>query len=608
MKTLNTIFTFTLLSLFGLLPACSAMPAKPQNLAPGNYAPIREYITSLVKQEMKKNDVTGLSLALVDDQRIIWSEGFGWADQAAKVPATPETLYRIGSITKLFTATAAMQLVEQGKFDIDKPLAEYLPDFSIQSRFAEPRKITPRMLMTHHSGLPSDILKGMWTRNPAPFNTLVGQIKDEYVSTQPNTVFAYSNLGFSLLGCAVEQAAGVPYTSYVDAHLLRPLGMAHTSFAPGPAAPPRGAKAYSRNAEALEPDLRDLPAGGLNSSVEDLSRFMAMVFNAGKANDAQIIKPETLSEMLRPQNTDVPLDLNFRVGLAWQLSGLGDINIRNAGTVAHHSGATINHHAMLLVLPDHKLGVVVLSNSATSARVVNKIAVEMLKLALEAKTGVKQPEEKNSQSIAFQDAPLTDAQQQYEGRYQTMMGMVPVANKKDYLRAEAMGTSLRLLPRNDGMLGLQYKFFGLFTVSLGDLDRVGISRETVSGHDILKASLDGQELLIGERIHAAPVPESWKKKLGKYDIINAGDDAMLAKDISLKIEDNYFFIEYSLPLMIKGPLRFALNPLSENEAVIAGLGRGMGETIRVVHRNNEELIRYSGYLLRKHKDSSSDAQ
>ena len=119
MKTITAgIIAAALVGCFG----CSTMPPKPESFAREDYSYTREYISWLIKREMKKNDVTGLSIALVDDRRIIWAEGFGWADEANAVPATPDTVYRVGSVSKLFTATAAMQLAEQGRFDIDKPL------------------------------------------------------------------------------------------------------------------------------------------------------------------------------------------------------------------------------------------------------------------------------------------------------------------------------------------------------------------------------------------------------------------------------------------------------------------------------------------------------
>ncbi len=120
---------------------------------------------------------------------MVWSQGFGYADKVNSIAATPETVYRVvGSISKLFTDRLVMQLAGQGKLDIDKPLQTYLPNFSIKSRFTNAYPITPRNIMTHHSGLPGDVGRGMWTKNPAQFNQLVGRLSDEYVAYPPNTL------------------------------------------------------------------------------------------------------------------------------------------------------------------------------------------------------------------------------------------------------------------------------------------------------------------------------------------------------------------------------------------------------------------------------------
>jgi len=372
-----------------LLAGCAGMPTRPESTARGDYSYTKEYITWLIQKEMKGNDVTGLSIALVDDQRVVWAQGFGYADEANRVPATPDTIYRVGSISKLFTATAAMQLVEQGKLDIDKPLSTCLPEFSVKSRFPDAGPITPRTLMTHHSGLPSDFLKGMWTKNPEPFTNVVNLIRDEYAQYPPDFVFSYSNLGVSLLGNAVERIAGRPYASHMDEAVLRPLGMNYSSFSARSDTASPMAKGYRKGKETEEPMLRDVPAGGLHTSVLDLSRFMEMVFARGRAGERRILREETLAEMLRPQNGGVPLDHDFRTGLGWMLTEVG---IENAGKVAWHDGATLVYRSQLIILPEQKLGVVVLSNSATAGTVVHKVASEALKLALEAKTGIRQPE------------------------------------------------------------------------------------------------------------------------------------------------------------------------------------------------------------------------
>jgi hypothetical protein len=332
--------------------------------------------------------------------------------------------------------------------------------------------------------------------------------------------------------------------------------------------------------------------------VLDLSRFVQMVFAQGRAGERQIIKPETLTEMLRPQNADVPLDLNFHIGLGWMLSGLGEIE--NAGRVAHHGGATLYHRSLLMVLPEHKLGVVVLANSASAEGVVSKVAIEALKLALQAKTGIVQPEQVKPVKGG---TPLSEeALQSYEGRYATVAGIVSIGNKSDYLRAEVMNTSLRLVPRADGLLGLQYKLLGLFPISLGKLDTMGFSRAQVAGREILKVRSQGEEFLVGERIQTVPVPEKLSQRVGEYEIVNRGDDAVIFDNVRVRQDAGLLIVDYVTPLFSDKTMSVALAPLSDTEVLTYGLGRGMGETIRVVTVGSEELLQYSGYLLRKKRE------
>lgn len=577
-----------------LLTNCATTPKRPENLAQDDYSFTREYITWLIKKEMEQRKVTGLSIALVDDQRVVWAEGFGFSDKSKNVPATPETIYRTGSISKLFTATAAMQLVEQGKLDIDNPLQAYLPDFSIKSRFPNGGPITPRNIMTHHSGLPSNLRKGMFTKNPEPFENIVEQIKDEYVANSPDLIFSYSNLGVTLLGDALERVTGQAYASYMNASVLSPLGMTHSSFSQGPEHPSLAAKSYRKGEEVEETALRDLPAGGLNSTVLDLSRFMQMVFAGGRASEHQLIKPETLAEMLRPQNT-APLDFDDRTGLAW---GLGDTDIQNAGLVAGHDGATLCQRSQLVVLPEHKLGIVVLANSATAGGVVHKVASEALKLALESKTGIQQPEKKKTELPS--EVKLTREELlTYEGHYDTFAGVVQVRSQPDYLEVTALNKTLRLIPRADGLFYLQHRLLGLFPISLGVWDDTGISLVTISGRNVLKGRRNGREWLVGERIHPVPIPEKMLRHIGEYQCVNQGNDALLFDKVCLRQEHGLLLIDYSIPLFSKNTMTLALKPVSESEALIYGLGRGKGETILMVNEGGEELFRYSGYLFKK---------
>lgn len=598
-RTTNVLLA--LVTAVSVLAGCSTMPKRPETVTQGDYGYTKEYVSWLIRTEMKKNDVTGLSIALVDDQRVVWAEGFGFADEANKVAATPDTIYRVGSISKLFTATAAMQLAEQGKLDIDKPLTTYLPEFSIKSRFPDAGPITPRTIMTHHSGIPSDLLKGAWTKNPEPFENNINLLREEYAAYPPNFVFSYSNAGVTILGHALEKVSGRDFVSLMATSVLQPLGMSHSRFSPAPDHSPLGAKAYRKGEEAEETPLRDVPAGGLNSTVMDLSRFMRMVIADGRVGERQIIKPGTLAEMLRPQNAHVPLDLDFRIGLGWMLSSMGGVNIKNAGPVAHHGGATLHHRSQLIVLPEQKLGVVVLANSGTAGGVASKVATETLKLALEAKSGIRQPEKKEP-VVAGKGMLSQEALQTYEGRYATIAGVACITKKSDYLQVEAIGTTLRLVPRPDGRLGLQYKLLGLFPISLGDLDQMGFSVARVAGRDILKSYSDGQERLAGERIHPVPIFGRMSQIPGEYEVINRGDDAVMMDNVRIRLDDGLLMVDFTVPLFSGAKMSVAVTPLSDTEALTYGLGRDMGETIRVVTVGGEELLQYSGYLLRKKKE------
>ncbi|MDD5760272.1 MAG: serine hydrolase, partial [Desulfobulbaceae bacterium] len=225
-----------LIMMFLLVAGCATAPARPTTLLPGDYGYLKEYMSWFVQNQMKKNDVIGLSVALVDDQQVIWSEGFGFADKRAGMPAGADTIYRVGSISKLFTTMAALQLSEQGKLELDKPLSAYIPDFTIRSRYPGAKPITPRSIMTHHSGIPSDRHQGMWTKKPVPIADLPSLISDDYAAFPPDTVFSYSNLGMSLLGLAVQNASGQEFASQMRQAILTPLRMESAVFSAGAAA------------------------------------------------------------------------------------------------------------------------------------------------------------------------------------------------------------------------------------------------------------------------------------------------------------------------------------------------------------------------------------
>ena len=537
---------------------------------------------------MDEADVTGLSIALVDDQQVVWQQGFGYADKQANIKATPDTVYFLGSIAKVFTATAAMQLAEQGRMNIDQPLQKSLPQFSIKSRFGDSNAITPRNIMTHHSGLPGNIARGMSERYPGAFSDVTTALKNEYVAYPPNYVFAYSNLGMTLLGTAISAVSGQPYADYMDHHLLRPMGMTHSRFSfdiPG--------KSYDYGKEIEAIPLRDLPSGGLSSSVRDISHFMQMIFADGTYEGQQILKPETLGEMFKVQNQNIPLDFDFKMGLGWMLNSL---DVQRAGTIASHAGTTLNFHTLMVVLPEHKLGVVVLSNSTTAQDVISKIASETLKLALEAKQGIVQPTRaiKKAQHVAL----TVDDRRAYDGYFDTLIGLVKVSGKNGGLHAEIMGQKLELVPREDQQFGVRFKLFGLIPLKIGALEEVSLSLHKIDGHDVLALQSNGQSMLIGKKLVPSAIPRDMLDYVGDYEIINRHDGPM-PESVRMVHEDGLLIASFTFPQKPGFVFRVALEPINDHQMLLAGLGPGKGETVHLKKTEKETRISYSGFELRK---------
>ncbi|MCK9353978.1 MAG: beta-lactamase family protein [Gallionella sp.] len=582
--------------LIALLTGCTAAPSRPTGVARDDYASIQTYTTQLIQYEMDKNSVAGLSIALVDDQRIVWAQGFGYADLEKKTPATAETLYRVGSISKLFTDSAAMQLAEQGKLDIDQPLRNCLPEFTIKSRYPDATEITPRQLMTHHSGLPRDRMTGFFNSHPRPFTGLVTDIREDYADYPPNRIFSYSNLGIALLGHAVQNQSGQPYAEHMQQALLNPLGMSNSSFDAGLSPSSLMAKGHSGRKAATEPFLRDIPAGGLNSSVADLGRFMSMMFADGSSGGRHILKAESVAEMLRPQNTGVPLDFGLRIGLGWLLNVAGIPALENAGLVASHGGATQLFRSQMYILPGHKLGVVVLSNSDTSGEAVDHIAVEALSLALEAKTGIRQPERKKAQVV--KTALPVETVRDYAGAYTTEAGFARVYASGNGLRVDVAGHSLDLVRRSDGLYALDYSLLGIFHIDIGDIGEIGISRRTLNGRDLLVGHLGNEEILIGQRIQPLSNPDAWRKYLGDYEITNLDGDQKLLDRIRLTEEHGFLLVELT-PTEAGETVRIPLMPLSDNQGLLLGPLSDGGETVRLVMVDGAERVLVSGYLLKK---------
>ncbi len=313
--------------------------------------------------QMAHAEQPGLSVGIVYDQEIVWARGFGYADVADGREATPETIYRCASITKLFTSVAVMQLRDAGKLQLDDPVSRHLPWFAVQDKHDHSPAITIRHLLTHTSGLPREADFPYWIDQRFPEQAEMRTKLAEQETALPREMkWKYSNLALTLAGEIVEAVSGQPYTEYVEEKILRPLGMDNTFIDTIDLDHPRLATGYSRRLPNTEREIAPFtdcksitPAANLASNVEDLARFAMLQFRDGPADDAQILRGSTLREMHRVHW----LNEDWNAG-----RGLGFYVWRYGGrTLVGHGGALRGYRTDLQVCPADKVGVIVLTNA-----------------------------------------------------------------------------------------------------------------------------------------------------------------------------------------------------------------------------------------------------
>ncbi|HZO08565.1 MAG TPA: serine hydrolase domain-containing protein, partial [Myxococcota bacterium] len=370
------------------LALAGAAPAPPADRARADYAPVARLLEKFIAREMADKELPAVSVALVDDQQTVWVAGFGLADPQAKTPAGAETVYRVGSVSKLFTDLAVMQLVERGTLDLDAPVERYLPDFKPRNSFGRP--VTLRQLMSHRSGLVREPPVGNYFDPSGPsLAATVASLNRTALVYAPGARIKYSNAAIAAVGYVLERAQREPFPRYLKRALLEPLGMGASGFEPTPEITRHLARAFmwtidGRVFPAPTFELGIAPAGSMYTSVADLARFTSVLFAGGRGPRGQMLKPETLAAMWTPQFARPGEKGGFGIGFSLsELEGR-----RRVG----HGGAIYGFATALAALPDEKLGAVVVTTKDSANSVTDRIADLALRAMLAAREGRPLPE------------------------------------------------------------------------------------------------------------------------------------------------------------------------------------------------------------------------
>lgn len=377
---------FSCLFVIGFLVSCGDRQPKvdkviqdgieKQNIAPLVATPESLHsrlmeVDSLIAADLARLPVGSVTAGVVVGKQLIWSKSYGYADMEKKILADADTVYRVGSITKMFTALMLEQLADDGKACLSDPVKKYFPEIElVQGRFPDAPPITLVQLATHTSGL---------GREPDQKETYVTGAVDDWEKTliaalphlhyeyEPGTRFSYSNIGYAVLGAALSRAAGEPYVQYVHKHIFEPLGMSHSAFERNNHMWPHLAKGYQLTGQgdavdSLTPQREHetgrgykVPNGAIYTTLGDLARFAS--FMMGQGPDS-VLKTPSLDRFQNQMAVQADSGLTSGYGIGFE------VHRRNQYVVFGHGGSVAGYMSILFMIRDKGIGLIVFSNGA----------------------------------------------------------------------------------------------------------------------------------------------------------------------------------------------------------------------------------------------------
>jgi len=330
--------------------------------------------------------IPSATIALVHEDRIIWTGAFGYSNLWAHTPAVPNTVYLIGSTFKTMSMFALLQQMEQGKFRIDDRVNHYLDEFKIQGE--NPRKpVTFRHLLTHVSGLPADFGPHAVWGETAPLSLRDYLSQSLKLNNQPLTKVVYSNMAYTLIAYLIEKFAKVPYRKYIQEHIFDPLEMKDTAFAPRPDMEERLAIPYvvDKTTGSLVPTIRlkanVWPAGIVYGTVTNQAHWLIANLNRGIFKKHRLIREETFKQVMRRQY----IQFNGPISAGWLNASTGYgltwwISQRKGDTYFAHSGSVRGYTAFMVGNLDEKTGFAILTNGDKAHKHLFDLATKAIDL------------------------------------------------------------------------------------------------------------------------------------------------------------------------------------------------------------------------------------
>ena len=529
---------------------------------------------------MKQYHLPSVGVALIDDQDVIWQEAFGLENIKEEIPATPDTIYKMYSVAKVFTAIEMMRLVEEGLIDLDAPITEYLPDFSIQSRFPNSDPITVRSILAHHAGIPRNgCYKVDWYGERDIMNELVASLENCQMTFPVGSHYKYTNIGSNIFGAIIQNLRGKPFPYYMRDNLLTLIGMESSAYLtadlPAFKEVALGYEYFDGEYYPIEQgDHVMLASGNLYATLDDMTTFAKFILGDGEANGIKIIKPGTLNQMYKDQYSR-PQDPQ-PMGLGWKTA-----QVFNAERLVWHDGGAYEGVGSLVAfLPERKLGVVLIANENSFEGSVSVfLALEILEQMMEAKYGLTLSENIPPESIDINPTLLA----KYEGKYIAWGQALDVSLSGDQLQVNFQGIKLNLIPVSQTkflvdhwLLRLRLEKLFLLPFDMARLREMEVEFQLgdETDGDVMILNLSGISYEICPKYpEIPPVPDFWEELVGEYDLLYQYPSGEIGNEVfgheKIQIEDGVL----KMPGVI-GPIL----PISETEIIILS-GSFAGESM-----------------------------
>lgn len=542
---------------------------------------IEEYKT-LIKEKMQTGHLVGVGAALVLGDSV-WKEGFGYADKENKIPFTTNTALCIGSITKPFTGMGVMQLHEKKILNINKPLVEYLPEFSIETRGRDIKEITVKSVIQHTSGIPRDIIKNFWRENENYTNT-VSYLKDEYLAYPVNFTYHYSNAGYQLLGHAIFKVSKQDYPIYIQDNILKPAGMNNSGFL-GYCALSKVSKTYDSTGTYYPIKYgRGMPAGDLVSTIDDMVAFakeMIAIYNGKKGG---FMEPETLKLFDETNNDNIE---NRNTCMGW------DVFKNDSSLIIYHSGSHFVANAVFTIDLKKKIAAVFLVNTLGGLDLTDAACDKFWELS-----GIKSANLIHSYPYMnhLSDNISIDSVKLHTGLYLNTSESHVVKFENDKLLLNSPYGNFELKPQTND------EFLPGFIVRA---DSIKWSKKPrfvfyeVKGYKLL-AWQDGsyKRQPLGILNTPGKITEIWKSRLGKYKPTeNSFEQWNKISEMELSTTENNL-----IQLKMVSSFGESSNYLrieNDNELIFCGFGETGGETISFSKENQKVIMKIYGLTMRK---------